>query len=131
MQTVTRVSPAEAYDRINQGGFVYVDVRTPGEFSAGHPAGAVNVPWLINTESGRAPNPDFLASMRERFDLSAKLVVGCATGRRSLRAAEELLASGFRVVVDQRAGYDGSRGDFGELLEPGWGQSGLPVETSE
>jgi hypothetical protein len=45
---------------------------------------------------------------------------------RSLEAAEVLVAAGFANVVDQRAGWDGARGDFGELLEPGWKRLALP-----
>ena len=43
MPTVTRLSVQEASERLASG-FTYVDVRTPEEFEAGHPPGAVNVP---------------------------------------------------------------------------------------
>jgi rhodanese-related sulfurtransferase len=63
------------------------------------------------------------------FAKDAKIVVGCATGVRSLRAAALLLRAGFTAVVDQRAGMEGARGPFGNLVEPGWVEAGLPVAS--
>ena len=40
-----------------------------------------------------------------------------------------LARAGF-VVVEQRAGFDGAHGTFGELTEPGRARLGLPVEES-
>jgi rhodanese-related sulfurtransferase len=65
--------------------------------------------------------------MGRLFAKDAKIVVGCATGVRSLRAAELLFSAGFAEVVDQRAGMEGSRGTFGNVVEPGWVAAGLPV----
>jgi rhodanese-related sulfurtransferase len=67
--------------------------------------------------------------MGRLFSHDAKIVVGCATGVRSLRAAELLAGAGFAEVVDQRAGMDGARGPFGNLVEPGWAAEGLPVAS--
>jgi hypothetical protein len=36
--------------------------------------------------------------------------------------------AGFTRVLDQRAGWDGKRGPFGEISEPGWSRAGLPTE---
>jgi rhodanese-related sulfurtransferase len=99
-------------------GYVYVDVRTPEEFAEGRPEGAVNVPL----------GEDFVTRMSECFDKSARIIVGCKAGGRSLRAANALFDAGYTDLCDQRAGYDGSRGSFGELTEPGWSRVGLPVE---
>ena len=41
---MSRISPAEAFAKMKDEGFTYVDVRTPEEFEAGHPEGARNVP---------------------------------------------------------------------------------------
>ena len=37
---VMRISPQEALAKISAEGFVYLDVRTPDEVSAGHPQNA-------------------------------------------------------------------------------------------
>lgn len=119
MSDITRISPAEAHTKMTVEGFTYVDVRTPDEFRDGRPKGAVNVPL----------DDDFVRAMEARFPKDAPLVVGCAAGGRSLRAARALAAAGFTSVVDQRAGFDGARGAFGELTEPGWSRVGLPQEA--
>lgn len=114
--TIRRISPAEAHDMMGEG-YTYVDVRTPEEFADGHPAGAINVPL----------GDGFVDTIARRFAKDAPLVVGCKSGSRSLRAAQALAAAGFTRVVDQRAGFDGARGPFGEITEPGWTRQGLPV----
>jgi rhodanese-related sulfurtransferase len=73
------------------------------------------------------PNGDFMSVVNAVFSKDSKLVVGCRSGNRSLRAAEALLAAGFERVVDQRAGHDGARDAFGQLQEAGWHGVGLEV----
>jgi rhodanese-related sulfurtransferase len=123
MTDIVRISPAEANEKLAQG-YTYVDVRTTQEFEAGHPAGALNMP-IAHREG---PNPDFIPAMKANFPLDAKIVVGCKTGGRSLRAASALVAAGFTNVVEQRAGWEGSRDAFGQVTEPGWLPAGLPRE---
>lgn len=128
--TVPRISPSEAQEKMEREGYVYVDVRTEEEFRAGHPAGAVNVPFMLASDDGMRPNPDFLSAMRERFGREARLILGCRSGVRSLRAAQALAADGFDHVTDQRAGWDGRRDPFGQLVEAGWSKAGLPVSAT-
>lgn len=130
MADITRISPREASDKLGDG-WTYVDVRTVEEFEAGHPAGAVNVPIAHAGAGGTVPNPDFLPVMTSAFALDGKIVVGCKSGGRSLRAAQALLAAGFTNVVDQRAGWDGARSSFGQVTEPGWLRAGLPTEEGK
>jgi rhodanese-related sulfurtransferase len=126
---VRRVSPAEAKSLLDFG-YCYVDVRSVEEFHDLHPVGALNIP--VHAAGGRgepASAGQFVAMMGKRFGKDAKIVVGCATGVRSLRAAELLVLAGFTEVVDQRAGMAGARGPFGNLVEPGWADAGLPVAS--
>ena len=123
-----KVSPSEALALMHEG-FTYVDVRTESEFADGHPAGAINVPWLKDGPIDPEPNEAFLETMTASFDRSARLVVGCKAGARSAKACDALEAAGFTGVVEQRAGFDGTRGTFGEIVEPGWKRCGLPVAT--
>jgi rhodanese-related sulfurtransferase len=122
---VRRVSPDDAKSLLDRG-YRYVDVRSVAEFHDSHPPGALNVPLAAPSGGTRS---DFLTNMGRLFARDAKLVIGCATGVRSLRAAELLARDGFSDVVDQRAGMDGARGPFGNLIEPGWIDAGLPVAT--
>jgi rhodanese-related sulfurtransferase len=124
---ISRISPEQASDKLAEGGFTYVDVRTTQEFEAGHPPGAVNVPIAHAT----GPNPDFVRVMTAAFPRDAKVIVGCKAGGRSQRAAQVLVAEGFTHVLDQRAGWDGVRGSFGEIKEPGWSRVGLPTEEGQ
>jgi rhodanese-related sulfurtransferase len=122
-----RVSPQEAYALLTDEGFVYLDVRTVPEFESGHPAGAYNVPWVEPSEHGTTRNAAFVSQVRARFAPETPLVVGCASGVRSLEAAELLAGAGFSRVVEQRAGMAGVRDPFGRLKERGWRDEGLPV----
>jgi len=125
----TRISAAEAHAKMTHDHFTYVDVRTEEEFAAGHPEGAVNVPFMLAVAGGLEANPDFVAVMERAFAKDAPIIVGCKMGGRSARAASALAQAGFTRVLDQRAGWDGARGSFGELTEPGWSRSSLPTDS--
>jgi rhodanese-related sulfurtransferase len=124
---VKRVSPLEAAALLEDEGYVYLDVRSIPEFDEGHAVGAYNIPLLHATPSGMRPNGDFMSVVAAVFPKDSKLVLGCRSGNRSLRAAHALLAEGFEHVVDQRAGHEGARNAFGQLEEPGWHAAGLEV----
>jgi len=57
-------------------------------------------------------------------------VIGCASGVRSLRAAQQLIDAGFTCVVDQRAGWSGEKDAFGRTLSAGWSALGLPISDA-
>ena len=86
-----RRSPEEvsAMKKIVDDGGLLLDVRTPGEFSGGHIEGALNVP---------------VGNLQSRLDeLGSKdraVVVYCAKGGRSARAAKMLRDKGFKEVHD-------------------------------
>jgi rhodanese-related sulfurtransferase len=124
--TLSRISPEEAA-RLLREGYVYLDVRNPDEVALGHPEGAYNIPWLDPSVTTRTPNPRFLDIVRATFAPDQRIVVGCQTGRRSLAAAELLIQEGFSRIVEQRAGFAGSKDAFGGVTEPGWQAAGLPV----
>jgi rhodanese-related sulfurtransferase len=128
---IARISPAEAARLMEGEGYTYLDVRTPAEFEAGRPRGAVNVPWLVPGPAGLAPNASFLDGVRASFAHDAPLVVGCRSGQRSQGASAALEAAGFTRVVEQRAGFEGARGPFGQVVEPGWLALGLPSEAGK
>ncbi len=130
MSPPTRVSPAEAHALMHVG-WAYLDVRSEPEFADEHPAGAYCVPFMHLGASGMAPNPEFVAVVEAVFAKSTKLVLGCRTGHRSLRALRVLAERGFLHLVDQRAGMDGARDAFGGTTEPGWRAAGLPIDTGD
>lgn len=67
------------------GEVVYVDVRTPEEYAAGHVQGAINIPHTEMPER-------WTELERHRGD---RLVLYCRTGRRSGIALDVLRAQGF------------------------------------
>ncbi|KAK6939284.1 Rhodanese-like domain [Dillenia turbinata] len=91
------VPVSEAHELVQQG-HSYLDVRTLEEFNAGHPTGAINIPYMLQTESGMSPNPKFVEQVSTQFEKNDK--IGCRSGRRSLMAAADLLSAGFEEVTD-------------------------------
>jgi rhodanese-related sulfurtransferase len=127
MAELERIGVEEARALLDAG-WTYLDVRTEEEFEAGHVPGAVNVPVMLRGPDGMQPNPAFESAVLRAFARDARLVVGCRSGNRSLRAGRMLIAAGFTQLVELRTGWDGARDAFGRL-EPGWSRCGLPVET--
>ncbi len=127
---IGQTTPREAYATLQQNpSAVYLDVRTEGEFEAGHPAGARNVPVMVLDPATRqpAPNADFVTSVERRLPRGTMLLVGCQAGGRSQRACDLLAAAGFTDVTNVQGGFGGGQDARGNLV-PGWADSGLPVE---
>ena len=128
--TIRQTTPPEAYETLQrEPGTVYLDVRTAEEFSAGHPAGAINVPVVFFGGGQSMPNPDFVAAVQRLVPPDTAVLVGCQAGGRSQRGAELLVAAGYRNVSNVRGGFGGARDDTGRLVIPGWRDAGLPIET--
>jgi rhodanese-related sulfurtransferase len=128
---IPEISPAEAHELLRRHpDAVYLDVRTEPEFEAGHPAGARNVPVLFVDPATREPrlNPDFVTTVERHVPRGTKLVVGCQSGMRSLRACEILRGAGYTDVANVTGGFGGARDAMGRTV-PGWRDAGLPVET--
>ena len=104
-EQVREVTPEEAY-RLVQGSATLLDVRDPEEVAAGSPPGAVRL--------GRS----FLELKVEDAipGLHDPVLVLCASGVRSLFAAESLLQLGYQDVRSVAGGYES------------WKRAGLPSE---
>ena len=129
---IRETTPPEAYEALQaDSAAVYLDVRTEGEFEAGHPAGARNVPVVFFDPATRQPTPnaDFVATVERTIPRTAKLLVGCQSGGRSARACELLARAGFTDLTIVRGGFGGARDQSGRVVVPGWREAGLPVET--
>lgn len=111
-----RSVPVQVAKELVDAGHKYVDVRTPEEFEAGHPEGAVNIPFMLKHNGGMTKNQDFIRDMKDQFDPDSELVIGCLSGKRSMLAATELVREEFTSVTDVGGGYQS------------WEQSGLPIE---
>ena len=133
--SLDHIMPDEAARRMNEEGYVYIDVRSIPEFEQNHPDPAVNIPILhADLRTGQMiPNPDFLHVVQANYATDVKLVMGCRSGQRSARAAEVLLQNGYETVVNMQCGFEGERNPFGQVVNPGWAEMGLPTceENSE
>ncbi|MDT8435230.1 MAG: rhodanese-like domain-containing protein [Gemmatimonadota bacterium] len=104
------VEPAALRARLDDGdGPMILDVRTRGEFAAGHVPGAVLLPHdELAGRLGELP-----------ADPATEIVVYCRSGRRAAIAMDAL----------RRAGYTNIRELKGHM--PGWAAAGLPVTAAE
>ena len=100
------VQEADTMIAANQGNpdFVILDVRTPGEFAAGHLEDAVNLDFNSGTFDTDV----------DALDKSKTYLVHCAAGSRSAMATADMLAMGFADLYDMVDGFSG------------WVAAGLP-----
>lgn len=104
--TPLTVQEADTLIAANAGNpdFVILDVRTPGEFAAGHLEDAVNIDF-----NGGTFDTDVGA-----LDRNGTYLVYCASGSRSGMATDDMVGMGFTDVYDMVDGF----GD--------WVAAGLP-----
>ncbi|NEN75934.1 rhodanese-like domain-containing protein [Pelistega sp. NLN82] len=82
---------------------IFIDVRTPEEFAAGHIQGAVNIPYeQIKERIGEVTT-----------DKNANIHLYCKSGRRAGIALESLKEEGFTNLTN-RGGYEDLRKELGQ-----------------
>ena len=109
--SVTTISAAELAKLIQSGKPCdLIDVRTPGEFSGVHAAGARLAPL------DALDVPAVLASRQAAADQPVYLI--CKAGSRGKKACEKFIAAGCANVINVEGGTDA------------WVAAGLPVERS-
>jgi len=101
------LSTSDAVRLINQEKAVLIDVREPAEFASGHAAGARNVPLSTLDAAKNLPT-----------NKAVPLVVVCASGARSSRAAAQLRKAGYSSVHSLAGGT------------AAWRSASLPIEKS-
>ena len=105
----------------------------PASSPQGHPAGAVNVPLLEPDERDRADAAESGFRPRDAgrtFAPDTPLLVGCQVGGRSMRAAQMLESFGFTERRQRARAASAARAiRSGASIDPGWAESGLPVEA--
>ncbi len=128
---IKQLKPPEAHEILNANPeAVYLDVRTEGEFAAGHPAGAINIPVVFIKGPGQMQiNPEFVEVAEKVLPRDRRLVVGCNAGGRSQRACEMLEEIGYSDLTNVVGGFGGQRDATGQVIVAGWRDSGLPVSN--
>jgi len=81
-------NPENELKAIVQGGAFLVDVRSPGDFQAGHVDGSVNIPL------------DAIQANLSRFRGKDHIVVFCQSGLRSALACSLLEKNGIKSVLN-------------------------------
>jgi rhodanese-related sulfurtransferase len=90
----SRLTVAEAKDKISGDNAQIIDVRTPGEYAGGHVPGALNIPHMsiIARKAELAPDKE--------------LVFICQMGSRSALACEFAAAAGFKELFNVEGGTE-------------------------
>jgi rhodanese-related sulfurtransferase len=102
MSGITQITPAEVRDGLASGEILLIDVRETNEYAFERIPGALLYP--LSTFDPRAiPSSD------------RKLVIQCAAGGRSMRAAQALVAAGRSQVANLDGGINA------------WKAQGLPL----
>lgn len=104
------VSPDEAWDLVQRGEAVLVDVRTAEERKfVGHVPDSLHVPWATGTALTR--NPRFVRELEARLaphgGKEAVALLLCRSGKRSVLAAQAATQAGFTLVFNVLEGFEG------------------------
>ena len=94
MTQIKSIDADVALDYIRDTDCVLLDVRSPGEFEGGHLEGAINLPVLE------------LHLKVHELPLDKEIVIYCAHGVRSGKAAHYLLGNGFHKVAHISGGIE-------------------------
>jgi len=106
LRNITTISVSEAKALFDKGGVIFLDVREPKEFKAGHIPDAMNLPrGLLEFKVGTLIP-----------DKNALVVVYCRTGSRSALATYTLVRMGYKNVKNMDGGWKA------------WADAGYPVE---
>ncbi|KAG2427253.1 hypothetical protein HXX76_012449 [Chlamydomonas incerta] len=110
-------------------GWTILDVRPPSEANKARIVGAVEVPLFVEDEevslgsfikrasafgmggwwlggSHMVPNPNFMGEVQAKIPKSAKVIVGCQKGLRSLAGCEQLSLAGYDTLAWVNGGFD-------------------------
>ncbi len=103
---LAEISPQQAAKIVESNNAVIIDVRTQGEWDAGHIPGAIHIP---------------LSEVKDRLDEfkaydGKTLVMQCHSGKRSAAAGEILLSAGYENVSNLTGGI------------MAWSKEKLPLE---
>ncbi len=114
-QTIAEITVAQAKEELEQGqaGLV-LDVREPAEWEKGHIPGVLLAPrgmleWYADPTTPYA-KPE-LTTRRE-----GRIIIVCASGGRSMLAAQTLKSMGYTNVVNMAGGFNE------------WSKQGFPIE---
>ena len=127
------IPPGEAWQLVEQGLALLVDVRTAEERKfVGHVPGSAHVPWATGTALSR--NPRFvreltalLAKQTQSGSAQPIALLLCRSGKRSTLAAQEAAKAGLANVFNISEGFEGELDEAQHRGKgDGWRFHGLP-----
>ncbi len=96
-QVINKVVDAKTFKaKLTEENVQIIDVRTPNEYAQGNIEGSTNIDYF---------GKDFQTKLNT-LDKSKPVLVYCAVGGRSGKAAKQMKKMGFMVVYDLRGGYN-------------------------
>ena len=99
----TQIPPPAVNDRLKvESPPLYIDVRTPKEYTEGHVPSAVNVPVTLGPG---AVVPTFVDDVKAVAG-DRNLIIGCKSGKRSSMAIDLLQKAGFEGLIEMEGGFD-------------------------
>jgi rhodanese-related sulfurtransferase len=119
------ITPAVAWELIEQQAAVLVDVRTAEERKfVGYVPDSLHLPWLIGT--AMQTNPRFLRELEAKVPKNAVVLLLCRSGTRSVAAATAAVRAGFQHVYNILEGFEGELDEDGHRgTGNGWRFHGL------
>ncbi|AQH02750.1 rhodanese [Burkholderia sp. KK1] len=120
------VSPRDAWDLVQTGDAVLVDVRTAEERKfVGLVPESVHVAWATGTSLTR--NPRFARELEAKTGKDAVVLLLCRSGKRSAAAAEAATKAGFVNAFNVSEGFEGDLDEQQRRgTQNGWRYLGLP-----
>ncbi|MBN1256016.1 MAG: sulfurtransferase [Deltaproteobacteria bacterium] len=106
LKHITQISPVDAKALFDKG-VVFVDVKEPDEFQAGHIRGAKNIP---------RGTVEWMVPKQVTDDKNATMVVYCEHGSRGMLAAYALVQMGYKNAKNLEGGRSA------------WEKAGFPLE---
>ena len=104
-KTILEITVAQAREELDQGqASLLLDVREPAEWVKGHIPGALLAPRGMLEWYADPATPYAKAELTTKRD--ARIIVACASGGRSLLAAQTLQSMGYTTVVSMAGGFN-------------------------
>ena len=119
------LTPQEAFELLQQGTVVLVDVRSRAELElVGRVPNTNHIEWAFYP--GMVANADFAAQLQAQVDKSQAIVFMCRTGGRSHNAAVVAKELGY-TAYNMLEGFEGeANAQKQRTLINGWKKAGLP-----
>src|SRR5258708_13953891 len=107
-KTVPEITVAQAKEELDEGQVgLMLDVREPNEWEKGHIPGAVLAPRGLLEWYADPTTPSAKAELTTKRE--ARIIVACASGGRSMLAAQTLKSMGYTNIVNLARAFNQSR----------------------